>query len=97
MIRQLRSNDAMELQRMLQQGSPIVDGQLVSILPAATTSVQSARHGLGRAYKGAWLVSFDSALSVLRVMPPESQLEPETYVYFALSTANSAAGKLWVF
>jgi hypothetical protein len=86
-----------ELYRQLQQGVPIVDGQTVAIDAAASTAVQSARHGLGRVYRGGWVVLGPSANVVLRVLDPAGQADPATYLYFQLSGAAACTAKVWTF
>lgn len=98
MIRQPPEDvDAFELFRILQSGCPLLDGQVVSISATATTATQSVRHGLGRPYRGAFVVSGPSSALVVRVLEPAAQAEPETYLYFSLSAATAVTAKLWVY
>jgi len=97
MLRQPREGTTLlEFYRQLQQGSPLVDGQLVSVEAQATTSVQSVRHGLGRVYRGAFPVLCDANVA-LRALAPEGQDEPETFLYFALSAPTAAKVRVWCF
>lgn len=86
-----------EFYRQLQQGSAIVDGLHVTIAAGATTATQSVRHGLGRAYRGAWTVLGPDQNVTLRVLDPALQAEPQTYLYFQLSAATACNARLWAY
>lgn len=96
-IPQLRPGaDVVEFQRLLQQGAKILDGAEVSVEAAATTAVQQVRHGLGRVYRGAFVVFSDQAL-VLIALDPAKQEDPGTYLYYQLSAATATRARLWCF
>ena len=86
-----------EFFRQLQQGVPIIDGQTVDVDAAASTAVQSVRHGLRRAYRGGWVVLGPSANVALRVLDPAGQADPATYLYFQLSGATACTAKVWAY
>ena len=95
---QVRPNTTIdEFYRQLQAAAPILDGKFVDIDASATTATQQVRHGLQRAYRGGWVVLGPSAAVQLRVLPPEEQDAPETYLYFALSAATAVTGRVWLF
>ena len=97
MIRQVRADaTAAELFRQLVQGAPILDGLETPVTTAAVTTVQSARHGLGRAYRGGWLASGDKAIP-LTVLAPAGRAQPELFVYFQLASAVAGNATLWVY
>lgn len=86
-----------EFYRQLQQGCPVLDGRPVYVAAAASTAVQSARHGLGRVYRGGWLTLGPDQSVTLRVLDPNGRAEPETYVYFQLGAATACNATLWAF
>ncbi len=95
---QLRPNTSVaEFFRLLIAGAPRRDGKLVDIDASATTATQTARHGLGRAYRGGWVVLGPSAAVQLRVLEPSEQAEPQTYVSFALSAATAVTARIWLY
>lgn len=97
-LRQIRDNTPIdEFYRQLQAAAPILDGKIVDIDASATTSPQQVRHGLGRPYRGGWVVVGPSAAVQLRVLPPAEQSAPETYLYFALSAATAVTARCWLF
>lgn len=86
----------LEFYRQLTQGFPLVDGLLVNVSADATTGLQQVRHGLGRVYRGAWPVLGPDQATQVRILYPTQQDEPETYVYYQLSTATACNIRLWV-
>jgi hypothetical protein len=98
MIPQLRPGTTLEeFYRQLQAGTPILDGRLVDIDASATTAAQTVRHGLGRAYRGGWVVVGPSSAVQLRVLDPSEQSDPATYLSFALSAATAVTARIWVY
>jgi hypothetical protein len=98
MIRQLPPNTTVdELFRLLMAGSGIIDGQLVSIAADATTSVQSVRHGLGRVYRGAFVVFGDQPQVLLTAVDPATQAAPATFLYYQLSASIATNARAWCF
>lgn len=90
------SPELQEFFRVLLQGAPIINGIEVSVSAAASTSVQAVRHGLGRVYRGGFVVISDQALAVC-VLAPALQTSPELYVYFRLSAATATNLVFWVY
>jgi hypothetical protein len=98
MMRQPRDGTTVqELYRILTSAVAFLLGNTVEVSAAASTAVQSARHGLGRAYRGGWVTSGPNQALYMRILAPEGQAEPETYVYFQLSAATACTAKLWCF
>ncbi len=97
MIRQPSANaDVQELYRLLMQGSPLINGVLLGISAAASTATQSAQHGMGRPYFGAFAVTCDQNVA-FRALPASGFLDSDKRLYFALSAATAANLRLWVF
>ena len=98
MIRQPRDGTTvLELYRILTLGVRFLLGNEVAVEAAATTSVQSVRHGLGRAYRGGWVITGPDAAVTLRVLDPAGQADPATYLYFVLSGATACASRVWAY
>lgn len=86
-----------EFYRQLQAAVPVIDGKFVDIDASATTAAQTVRHGLGRAYRGGWVVVGPSAAVQLRVLDPREQDDPATYLSFALSAATAVTARIWAY
>lgn len=97
-MRQPREDTTLlEFYRQLVQGCPVVDGLLVNVQADATVGVQKTRHTLGRVYRGGWAVLGPDQATQVRILYPTQQDEPETYVYYQLSSATACNIRLWLF
>jgi hypothetical protein len=83
--------------RQIIQSCPFIDGKELTITAAATTSTQQVHHGLGRAYRGAWLISGPAASLIPRFLDPATQDDPSKYLYFALASATAGAFRVWIY
>jgi hypothetical protein len=84
-----------EYDRQLIQGVPFLLGKELTITTANTLVTQKFPHGLGRSYRGAFVIRA-SALSFLTVLAPETETDPE--VNISVVDANGAVTTLmlWV-
>lgn len=89
MLRQINKNTKLpEFFRQLLEGAPHVDALELDVAAAATTAVQSVRHGLGRAYRGAEVLYQDQPVSFF-ARPPSSAADSDQRLYFQLSAATA--------
>jgi hypothetical protein len=97
-MRQPREGTSLlEFYRTLTTAAAFVLGNAVDVDAAASTAVQSVRHGLGRAYRGGWVTHGPNQALYIRVLDPATQADPETYLYFVLSSATACSARLWAY
>jgi hypothetical protein len=98
MLRQPREGTTvLEYNRQLVGAFPLVEANRIAITTKPITTVQSARHGLGRAYRGVVGPTSQSAAAAFTWLPASAQAEPETYVYFTQSVAAAIDVEAWVY
>lgn len=96
----LTGADASDFAREVRE-NPLVSGRLVDI-EFATSSLEAARHGLGRRYRGAIVVGastgHDEDLTVITPQAAASAgYDPATYVVVSTQANYTGTVRLWVF
>jgi hypothetical protein len=84
-----------EYDRQLVQGVPMLLGKELTITTANTLLVQKFAHGLGRAYRGGFVLNA-SAQTFLTVLTPETQTDPELNLSCVDANGTVTTLLLWV-
>lgn len=83
-----------EYDRQLVHGIPFLLGKELEFSTSAVATVQKIPHGLGRAYRGMWVIWTSGARPELR--PPASQTDADLNLAIQDASGTASSVKAWV-
>lgn len=88
-----------EFYRQLLQGCPILDGKVMTcVFTAGGSADQVFPHGLGRQWRGAWLMGISTPATIAaRVGSPESSTSTADLVPVSINTPANVTISVWVY